>query len=267
MYGTLPAVKRLAASVALSAVVCSAIAIPARSLAFVSVPEIDAKALAGGDTRVETVTFEAGQAPLEIAHHGGEGGSATVGAALGSSHVLTNLSAHVQKSTWSDSLWGNLLLSMAYQRDPEIMRLAKKLGRVNTLTLLSVAGVSGLGLAQSIVAYNDIKPQSIDVTEAHHAGGEDHVHIPASSKAPATMGIIGSSATIATLGLRAILNKRYCGRLEKRQLVIRQQVEDLLSRLDADGQTPGVEQELAGLVGPRASREFIQLWQASQPVQ
>ncbi len=212
------------------------------------------------ETAVSASTEDQSTEPILLAHHGGEAGSAALTGATAAPVMTTVKTGVSQNMSYSDSLWGNLLLGMAYQRDPELQKLARKLGRVNTFTLLSVAGVSALGMAQGISALNDIEPQSIDVTPPHHPGGSPHVHIPEESRTPARLGIIGSGATLATLGVRAVMNSRYSSKISQRQSLIQRRVDEILARLESGAETAAVEPDLTALVGPRATREFLHLW-------
>jgi hypothetical protein len=199
-----------------------------------------------------------------LANHGGEaatGGAAVIGGASGAPLLGTVKSRQVQAG-YSDSLWGSMLLNMAVQRDEELQKFAKRLGLVNTMTLLSIAGVSGLGLAQSIYAYRQIQPETVNVTEAHHAGGHDHVHMPLNSKVPSAIGIIGSGVTLATLGTRAVMDGYITRRIARRQVQLRESIDHILSHLELEGITSHGRQELAGLVGERAAGEFLLLWRA-----
>jgi hypothetical protein len=212
----------------------------------------------------ETVTLS--REERLIADHGAEGagGGASLGGTVGA-QLLGTVTATTAHQTWSDSLWGNMLLSMAYQRDEELQKLVRRAGHVNSLTMLSVASVSGLGLAQSIYSYNRIQPQSVDVTGAHHPGGHDHVHLPLESKVPATLGIIGGGVTIAALGARAVMNRHYSRRMTSRQVAIRKSVDTILDRLTSGEDHRNIEPELTQLVGPRAAGEFLALWRAVHP--
>lgn len=218
-------------------------------------------------TPQDAVVFEAQDTPLQIVHHGAEGGGevGTLGVTAASQITSASLSAKVDYNSVTESLWGNLLLSMAYQRDPELQKLVKKLNRVNTFTLASVAGVSALGLAQSINALSNTGPQTINITPAHHPGGHDHVHVPAESKTPSTLGIIGSGATLVTLGIRTVLNKRYNSKLAKRQAQIQHRIAEILSLME-NGNRSAAQHQLTGLVGARATGEFLQIWDATHPV-
>ena len=221
------------------------------------------QALATAPVTLDTVNLD----HEKLAHHGGEGtGSAGVlGGAGATSQLATTLQGGVVLQSTHDSLFGNWLLSMAYQRDDYLQKLAKRLGFVNTLTMLSLAGVTGLGLAQSIHSYRSLQPETIDVTEAHGPGGSDHVHIPAESRGPALMGIIGAGVTVTALGTRAVLNSYYKRKIIHRQEVIETQMNDILTRLGNRESSDTLQPELATLVGDQASREFLTLWQLQDP--
>jgi hypothetical protein len=212
-----------------------------------------------------SVTLKAIPAGLNqglLAHHGGESaGAGTIGT-LGGAQLLGSASQSVSRPTYSDSLWGNLLLSMAYQRDPELQKLIKRMGHVNTVTLLSVAGVSGLALAQSIYSYRQIEPKVYDVTPAHHAGGHDHIHMAEESRIPSTLGIIGSGATMLTLGVRAVANLRYGKKIQHRQQAIIRRIDNILGRLEEGASPALIELDLSQLVGARACSEFLALWRS-----
>jgi hypothetical protein len=199
--------------------------------------------------------------PVQTAHNHDAGG-ASLGSVVTAAPVVTGLAGRIEKGGLSNSLWVNLLIAMAYQRDPEIQKLARKINRVDSLTLLTVAGISGLGLAQGISALSNT-PGAQALHVVNHGQG-DHVHTEPHSRTPATLGVIGSSATLATIGIRAVMNRGYTNHLAKRQLDLRQQVESLVARLKAGEDPHEIEHALAEYVGPLASQEFIQLWQSAQ---
>lgn len=244
-------------------------ALAAFALAFqLSLPLALAKSAALSTSRaMEEVHLTADESLL--AHHGGEG--ATAAAAIGNASaapVLGVLNGRVSKKSYSDSLWGNMLLGMAYARDPELQKLERRLGQVNTLTMLSVFGVSGLSLAQNIHAFNQTtEPQSIDVTPAHHPGGHDHVHIPAEKidRTPSTIGMIGSGVTLGALGLRAVFGKVYATKMMNRQVEIRKNIDSILERLEQGVAIASVQPDLNTLIGERAGSEFLMLWRAIHP--
>jgi hypothetical protein len=193
--------------------------------------------------------------------HGGEASSSGAAAAVGSGAVLA-VDLKTPRTVLTDSLWGNLLLSMAYQRDAEVQKYVKRLGRVNTLTFLSIAGISGLGLAQSIVSLSSLKG-SETLPVMGHDDGDSHVHTNAQSRVPATLGVIGSGTTVLTLGIKAILDGYYSKRLSARQALIQNQMTHILDQFEAGDISPETKTQLTQLVGQRATKEFLQLWEAS----
>ncbi len=249
--------RRIAASITLCAV---CVVFPGPVLATqVVTPTVD-------QVTIQGIHLASPAEKLETAHHGGEGlgGAAGAAGAATVAPLLNTVSGRVQKATVvTDSLYGTMLLTMAYQRDEELQKLVRCSGRVNAMTMVGVAGISGLALGQSIYSYRNVEPQTIDVTPAHHPGGHDHVHMSAESKVPSTLGIIGSGVTLAALGVQAIFNKVYAKKIEKRQAELQAQVENILSRLEAGNENyQGAQQDLSLLVGERASREFLALWKA-----
>lgn len=227
----------------------------------VTTPQTQCEEVSFSEKSVSTVTTPSDNNLL--AHHGGDGVTGAVAIAGAPSVAAGMLSAHASKRSYSDSMWGNILLNMAFARDEELQRLSKRLGQINSVTMLSLVGVSGLSLAQGIYGFNhQAEPQSIDVIPAHHPGGHDHVHIPAekTDRVPSTLSIVGSGVTIGMLGLRAMFGKAYTIKIVNRQVAIRDSVDSILDRLDQGIATSSVQSELVKLVGERASSEFLMLW-------
>ncbi len=189
-------------------------------------------------------------------------------------------------SVLSDSLWGNLILSMAYQRDKELQRLAKRQGLANVVTLGSVGAVSGLSLAQNITtlaglnsghshqaelpsapAASSVSPDGEMSTMADHNASQDtHNSSEQHSPVPGILGLIASGGTIFALVTQVYLNHRYRKKVTARELVIRQHVEEILAHLEAGLHCMDCQKELSVLIGDRASREFIQLWRSTHAV-
>lgn len=172
-----------------------------------------------------------------IAHCGLEG------CPISASQLLSTSNSKIDQAPGlSDSLWSNLVLSMALQRDSEVQALTKKLGRVDSLTLVSVAAISALGLAQGLDTLSTI---------------EQDPH----PKHPAVIGIIGSSASLASLGGRVFFSYRYRKQLEARQLAIKSQVEAIITHYESGNPTESDKIALVTLIGERATQEFIGLWE------
>jgi hypothetical protein len=215
------------------------------------------------DQQVTPIVYEADSVDgLEIANHGGEapagGGSVTT---LGGASLLATTRSSATGALMTEGLWANMLVSIAVNRDPEVQRISKKIGRTQTMTLLSVAAVSGLGLAQSIVSYYDTPPSSINVTPAHSPTGHDHVHMPHPDKTTSIMGMVGSGVTLATLGVNAIVSKRLQKRLIARQDAITDGIQGILGELRGGASAEMIHPKLSAWVGEAASREFLDLWQ------
>jgi hypothetical protein len=165
MFSPLYSSRKHIASFTLSAFVMGFAATIAPVQASAVLPNLNAASSAAQAKTysIEPVTLQ--PKGIEIAHHGGEGGSFG-GGAIGGSSAVTGaastvgvITGQVSKASASDSLWGNFLLSMAYQRDPVINRYAKKMGYMNVFTFLTIAGVTGLGLAQGIRDFHENEPQ------------------------------------------------------------------------------------------------------------
>lgn len=216
-----------------------------------------------------------------LAHH--EGATSSVGAV----DLLGTESGGASSEALSDSLWGNLLLQMAYTRDKQLGRSAKKMKLTDNLTLGAIYGIAGVSLAQSVTGLATLNsgghghgttlpagPESTAsadpdaaegaVAEHHHdthAAADSHEHHD--SYAPGILGLISSGSTLVALGMRFYFGHRYGKQIKQRQKEIKSKVEDILARLEKGESTSQVKADLEPLVGPRAMREFSQLWQAS----
>ncbi len=152
------------------------------------------------------------------------------------------------KSLLTDSLWGNLILELAYQRDKQLIKLAKRMGILNFGTMAAVSTIAASTLAQGVVALKTLNP-----TDGH----ED-------SYVPGAIGVTLSGATILAFVARAYLGHRMQVAVENRQLAVKREVEAVLAHLEhANGQCPDAQKELTGLIGLRASAEWLQLWRSS----
>lgn len=248
MFSSVFSFSRLASTVALLGIfVCSPLSALATSEVSVNVD----------NQPNQVVTFTKEESQLACAGCGGAAGASSA-ITSGACQLVISDSSKVASDPVSDSLWGNLLLSMAYQRDAETKRLVKKLNRVNTWTILSIAGISGLSLAQSISSYSSLQGASHLEVEEHD--GHSHVNTEADSKTPSVLGIIGSGATIATLGYRAIASSKLQKKITARQRAIQEKIALILTSLEAGQSTDSIKLQLNDLVGERASGEFISLW-------
>jgi hypothetical protein len=195
----------------------------------------------------------------------------------------TTMKRKKDSSVLSDSLWGNLILEMAVQRDREIKSLTKKMNIVNVGTMAAILGIAGGSLAQSVTSLATTNGGGHGATgtgtpvpklENHGHGwhfheleeaGHDHGSTAdhQDSIAPSVLGIALSGATLATFTARIYFGHKYGKKLKQRQLVIRNQIEQILHDLEHPDNHTDVESQLASLIGPRATGEFLQLWQSS----
>ncbi len=150
----------------------------------------------------------------------------------------------------TDSLWGNLILDMAYQRDPQLRKIFKRFGLVNMGTMAAIAGIAGGTLAQGVIALATLNP----------AQGND-------TYLPGAIGIGMSGLTIATFAGRAMINHHLAKCLRKRQLEIKHRVETVLAKLEqGEGQDNDSKKELVDLIGERATNEWLQLWRSANVI-
>ena len=148
----------------------------------------------------------------------------------------------------TDSLWGNLILDLAYQRDLELKKLAKRLNLVNWGTTAAVTGIAGGTLAQGIISLATLNPPE---------GQSD-------SYLPGAIGIGFAGLTLVTFTGRTVINQVLLRRLRNRQLEIKHQVESILARYESShGDNEDARRELVSLIGERATNEWVQLWRSS----
>jgi hypothetical protein len=152
------------------------------------------------------------------------------------------------KGALSDSIWGNMILKMAYLRDPEIQRLMRHRGGVNSLTNAAFAGVIGGTVAQNIISLSVLNPP---------AGQSD-------SYLPGSLGLGLSGVVNIGLGAQNLLNWRLTHKIRERQGAVRLKVEGILQHLEySESSCPEAQKDLAEIIGPRAARDCIKLWQSS----
>ncbi len=211
--------------------------------------------------QAETISSQNDQ-PILLAHCGA--------CELGPVQLLEETSGSSKlKGVVSESLWGNLILNMAYQRDKELQKLVKRQSLANLLTLGAVAGVSGLAIAQNVTTLSTLG----GAAHAHADGGGDegassggHDEGHSDSPAPGIIGLVASGTTIGALLGQIYINHRYKKKVKARQMFIRQQVDEILGQLDSGLEEGDTQQKLVQLIGKRATREFMQLWQSSHVI-
>ncbi|HEY9734349.1 MAG TPA: hypothetical protein V6C89_20730 [Drouetiella sp.] len=151
-------------------------------------------------------------------------------------------------STLSDSIWGNIILKIAYDRDAELKNYRKKLRLTDNVTSGALFGVAGGTLAQTITSTATLNPPD----------GMPDSYVP---------GIIGLSLDVAanlTFGSRALLDHNLKKRMRARQLTVKARVEKILVHLEnSETKCPEAQSDLSTIIGDRAAAECIQLWQSS----
>jgi len=174
---------------------------------------------------------------------------ATCGAELVPAVLLaTGGKEQKNQSLLTDSLWGNLILELAYDRDPELSKLGKSVRMMNFGTTTSVFGIAGGTLAQGISALYVLNPP---------AGKPD-------SYAPLNLGVALSSVTMLVLASRVYLGHKLAKHILQQQMQIKGRVQTALAHLErSDGQCDEARAQLKDLIGQRACNEWIQLWQSS----
>lgn len=152
------------------------------------------------------------------------------------------------KSLLSNSIWGNIILKMAYARDPEVLRLAGKLKITNFGATTGLMTVAGGTIGQGIVSMATLNPAP---------GLED-------SYVPGTIGVCLEFVGLMIIGGSPLIQHKFRKQLRARQIAIRQQVEQTLQHLEySKTECAQAQKELAGLVGDRGAEECVELWQSS----
>jgi len=155
------------------------------------------------------------------------------------------------RSLLSNSIWGNIILKMAYARDPEVLRLAKKLKITNFGTTTGLATVAGGTMAQGIVSMGTLNPAP---------GLED-------SYTPGMIGVCLEGAVLMILAGGPLVQHKFRKQLKSRQMAIRQRVEQILQHLEySKTNCSEAQKDLAELVGDRGAGDCVQLWQSSHQV-
>jgi len=151
-------------------------------------------------------------------------------------------------SVLTDSLWGNLILELAYERDPELRKFAKRGKLINLGTTSAVMGIAAGTLAQGITALCVINPPP---------GKPD-------SYAPLNVGVALSGATMLVMSGRLYMGHKLAVAIQKKQFYLRDQVQSILAHMESSqGNCEVARGQLKNLIGSRACNEWVQLWQSS----
>lgn len=195
---------------------------------------------------VETTSVTAPNKPILIASTCASCGAAELNAAV--AQVGTTTAKPKSTSVLTDSLWGNLILELAYERDPLLKKYTKSVRRMNLGTTASVLGIAGGTLAQGISALYVLNPPS---------GVPD-------SYAPLNVGVALSGATILVMAARLIVGHHLAKKIEQRQIEVRDKVEAILAHVEySHADCLVARNKLKELIGERATNEWMQLWRSS----
>jgi len=163
----------------------------------------------------------------------------------------TNNAAGGKSSVLTDSIWGNIILRMAYARDPELQKLARKAHVADVGTFSSIALIAGGTAAQNIVSMSVLNPPE---------GIED-------SYVPGSIGLGLDGATNVAFTARLLIFHRYKKLMKARQIVLKNKVETILEHLEfSQTACPEAQTDLAGIIGERAAQDCVQLWKSSHAV-
>lgn len=164
--------------------------------------------------------------------------------------ALNNFSAEMDsraktKSLLSDSIWGRMILGLAYYHDPELQKLGyrQRVVGVTYRTILSAAGAATL--PQNIVSL-------------------DTLYDSPDSYAPLIIGLCLEGPTVVSTYCKMIINAGLRHKIKARQAVVRGEVEAILYHLEhSQWGCPEAQKQLTGLIGEKAAEEVVTLWQTS----
>ena len=147
----------------------------------------------------------------------------------------------------SNSLWGSIILKMAYQRDAQIQKLAKHIKGVNALTSGAIYTTVAGTLSQNILSEALLNPDQ----------GND-------SYLPGGLGLGLSGILNIALDGSMLINWRIKKKIKARQLVINEKVETLLNHLEySDAYCPDAQRDLAEIIGTQGAADCLKLWRLS----
>jgi len=195
--------------------------------------------------KVTETSADSPNKPL-VAQANNPGGAADISAVA----AVAGLNGKRQKHELliTDSLWGNLILDLAYQRDEQLRKISKRMGLINAGTTLAIAGIAGGTVAQGIIALSVLNPPD-----------------PKSdSYLPGSIGVGMSGLTLIALGARTCAAHAVAKQMRARQLEIKHRVEAVLAQIEqSQGQSATGQKELVALIGERATNEWLQLWRSN----
>jgi hypothetical protein len=160
-------------------------------------------------------------------------------------------SAGKAKSSLSDSLWGSIILKIAYQRDPEIQKLTRHIEGISLVTDGTTGTVVGGTVGQNIVSMACLnQPPGIS-----------------DSYLPGSIGLGFSGLTNVVFDSGLLFNWRLRAKIKTRLITIRSRVETILNHLEySQTACPQAQADLKEIIGERAASDCIQLWRSSHAI-
>ncbi|MCA9798585.1 MAG: hypothetical protein KC474_03480 [Cyanobacteria bacterium HKST-UBA04] len=193
--------------------------------------------------------------PLPAAHgHAQDGNAELTGIIANHVDTFAHQGAAARYPQLTNSLWGNMVLTMAYARDEELNRIMKKQARVGKWAGRSAVAMSGIGLASSVVSLATLGSSD----HGSHVEGDEHSNHgsgPRDNPTAAILGVTGSGLSLATLGTSQMMRRHYGKRLDQRQAEIQEAVWEGMTHYT----TPQGQAKLTELIGPQATGEITQL--------
>lgn len=148
----------------------------------------------------------------------------------------------------TDSIWGNIILKIAYQRDPILQKLTRHRKGLNALMGGSVGSAIGGTFAQNIVSVGTINPPE----------GQSDSYLPGS------LGLAMSGLVNVAFDAGIAANWHFNKKVKARQREISERVESILNHLEkSDAECPNAQADLTGIIGERAASDCLKLWHSS----
>jgi hypothetical protein len=152
------------------------------------------------------------------------------------------------KGLLTESIWGNVILKMAYQRDPQIQKLVGRRRISNAFSSAGVSGAIGGTLGQNIISMATLNPP---------AGQSD-------SYLPGSLGLGLSGLVNVVFDGSNLINWHLGKKIRARQLAVKGRVESILEHLEhSEAACPNAQRDLSEIIGERAASDCIKLWQSS----
>jgi hypothetical protein len=148
----------------------------------------------------------------------------------------------------TESIWGSIILKMAFQRDPQLQKLRKHTRTLAAITGTSISGAVGGTFAQNIVSLGTLNPPD----------GQSDSYLPGS------IGLGMSGLVNVAFDGSLLLNWRLRHKMVARQEVIQARVETILKHLEfSEANCPEAKHDLTELIGERAAQDCMKLWHSS----